>query len=316
MIAKGYEQKDMNEPFVLIIEDDRDIAALFRHVVDMVGYRTETALDGQVAIERLSNSKPDIVILDLNLPGVSGEEILKTIRKDERLDQTKIIVVSAHAAIANALPVEPDLTLLKPVSIEQLSIFIRRFGLAEISLIEENPWDRNTGLYNQSFFMNRLDSSLKQSKENDQYLFAVLSFKLDQTHNLINSLDSKQWVSTLREIMKSLKSTVRPTDTFASFDQDNFYILIENMPNRDIPTMVATRIQEILGENLMGFGNKDQPPIGVGITLCDSSYENIDIILRDAKKAQSLASTLSGEREKLLVTLSENAIQSEWVGAN
>ena len=47
----------MSKPFVLIVEDDRDIAALFRHVVDMVGYRTETALNGQIAIERLSNSK-------------------------------------------------------------------------------------------------------------------------------------------------------------------------------------------------------------------------------------------------------------------
>ena len=67
----------MNKPFVLIIEDDRDIAALFRHVVDMVGYRTAIALNGKDAIDRLSTSKPDIVILDPNLSGVSGEEILK-----------------------------------------------------------------------------------------------------------------------------------------------------------------------------------------------------------------------------------------------
>ena len=50
----------MSKPFVLIIEDERDIAALFRHVVDMVGYHTEIALSGQVAHDRLSNSKPDI----------------------------------------------------------------------------------------------------------------------------------------------------------------------------------------------------------------------------------------------------------------
>ena len=94
--------------------------------------------------------------------------------------------------------------------------------------------------------MNRLDSLLKQSKENDQYFFAVLSFKLDQRHNLIDSLDSKQWVSTLREITKSLKSSVRPPDTFASFDQDNFYILIENIPDGDIPTVI-TRITPSTG---------------------------------------------------------------------
>ncbi|MBT3316177.1 MAG: response regulator [Anaerolineae bacterium] len=278
----------MSEPFVLIVEDDRDIAALFRHVVDMVGYRTETALDGQIAIERLTNSKPDIVILDLNLPEVSGEEILKRIRKDKRLEQTKIIVVSAHAIIANTLPVEPDLTLLKPVSIEQLSIFMKRFALSEISLKDANPWDKNTGLYNQSFFINRLNSSLKQSKENEQYLFAILSFKLDQKHNLNNSLDSKQWVSPLRETAKSLKGAIRPTDTFASFDQDNFYILLENIPHIDIPLEVAARIKEMLEKNLVNINNKAQTPVAVGITVCDGKYKNIDEILQDVKKAQSL----------------------------
>ena len=197
----------MNKPFVLIIEDDRDIAALFRHVVDMVGYHTEIALSGQVADDRLSNSKPDIVILDLNLPGVSGEELLKKIRNDKRLDQTKIIVVTAHAYIANTLPVEPDLILLKPVSIEQLSTFIRRFGDTKESYTKPNPWDKNTGLYNQSFFTHRLDSSLTQSKENDQYLFAILSFQLDQIHSQENVLDIMIWEATLRELVESLKST-------------------------------------------------------------------------------------------------------------
>ncbi|MBT3189378.1 MAG: response regulator [Anaerolineae bacterium] len=276
----------MVKPFVLIIEDERDIAALFRHVVDMVGYRTEIALSGQVASDRLSNSQPDIVILDLNLPGVSGEELLKKIHNDKRLAQTKTIVVTAHAHIADTLPVEPDLILLKPVSIEQLSIFIRRFGVLEKAQKELNPWDKNTGLYNQSFFMNRLDSSLKQSKENDQYLFAILSFKLSQIYNLKKLLDIKLWESTLGEIVKSLKSTVRPTDTIASIDQDNFYILIENMPNKDTPAMVATRLEEMLDENLGDVGDKGQNPIG--ITFCDSRYESSDEILRDAKNAQSL----------------------------
>ena len=200
--------------------------------------------------------------------------------------QTKTIVVTAHAHIADTLPVEPDLILLKPVSIEQLSIFIRRFGVLEKAQKELNPWDKNTGLYNQSFFMNRLDSSLKQSKENDQYLFAILSFKLSQIYNLKKLLDIKLWESTLGEIVKSLKSTVRPTDTIASIDQDNFYILIENMPNKDTPAMVATRLEEMLDENLGDVGDKGQNPIG--ITFCDSRYESSDEILRDAKNAQSL----------------------------
>src|SRR5678816_2828050 len=62
----------MEKPSALIVEDDRDIGALFRHVLDLAGYRTEIVLHGLVAMEHLAKTTPDIVLLDLNLPGVSG----------------------------------------------------------------------------------------------------------------------------------------------------------------------------------------------------------------------------------------------------
>ena len=280
----------MNKPFVLIIEDDRDIAALFRHVVDMVGYRTAIALNGKDAIDRLSTSKPDIVILDPNLSGVSGEEILKKIHKDTRLDHTKIIVVTDHAYLADTLSVEPDLVLYQPISNEQLSILIRRFGATKESHTKPNPWDKNTGLYNQSFFTHRLDSSLTQLKENNQCLFAILSFKLDQIYKQENILDIMIWETTLREMMEPLKSTVRSTDTVASFDQDNFYVLLDNIANEDVPVKIATRLEEMLNENLESIGYKDLSPIGVRNTLCDNRYENINDILHVAKNALSFES--------------------------
>ncbi len=281
----------MAKPFVLIVEDEREIAALFRHVVDMLGYRTEIALDGDIAIDRLSNSQPDIVVLDLNLPGVPGEDIIRQIRNDKRLDNTKIIVVTGYAYIAETLPAEPDLTLLKPVDIEQLSIFIRRFSLPDKKEDTQNPWDKNTGLYNQSFFMKRLDFALRQSIENKEYLFSVLSFKLSQLYAIKKMLDQPLWERMLSEIVDALKSTVRPTDTIASIDQDNFYILIENIPNKDIPMMVATRLEEMLDESLVEVGGGGQRPIGVGITLCDDQYETVEEILQDVKLAQKFANT-------------------------
>ena len=66
----------MEKPFVLIIEDDRDIAALFRHVMDLAGYRTDIAANGTLALERLSLSQPDVVLLDLTLPGYAGDRDL------------------------------------------------------------------------------------------------------------------------------------------------------------------------------------------------------------------------------------------------
>ena len=69
-----------DKPFALLIEDDRDVATLFRHVLDMVGYESESILDGQEAMDRLPSLNPDIVLLDLQLPNATGVEILKQMR--------------------------------------------------------------------------------------------------------------------------------------------------------------------------------------------------------------------------------------------
>ena len=55
----------MNKPVAFIIEDDRDVVALFRHVLDIAGYRTEIVLDGNEAMDRLEEFQPNIVLLDL-----------------------------------------------------------------------------------------------------------------------------------------------------------------------------------------------------------------------------------------------------------
>ena len=80
----------MEKPFALIIEDDRDIVALFRHVLDLAGYRTEIVLHGKVAAEYLATTTPDIVLLDLGLPGMSGGEILAMMRADLRLKNVPV----------------------------------------------------------------------------------------------------------------------------------------------------------------------------------------------------------------------------------
>lgn len=288
----------MDKPFALIIEEDRNLAALFRHAIDMAGFRTEIVFDGQAAVERLCKSQPWLVVLDLDLPGISGNQILELIRNDEGLRHGKVIAVTSHTQVGKSLSIEPDLLLFKPVDMEQFSDFIERFQLkvkyqTTIPMINE-PWDRVTGLYNQPFFTNRLEDALRQSKEIENYLFAVLTINLDQDGSVKNQLDIRKWITALRETAETLKTAVRPTDTIARFDQDNFHVLVENIPNKDIPVTIASRIFKELDEKLADPGNKVQFPIRIGILLCDRGYESIDEIFQDAETAQSSGKLQAG----------------------
>ena len=287
----------MEKPFAIIADDDRDTAALFRHAVDMAGFQTEIAFHGEVGVKRILKSKPDIVLLDLNLPGVSGREILKIIRTEKSLRHTKVIVVTAHANIADSLSEQPDLLLLKPVSIEQLTGLLSRIKLSlkgpRAIPLQGAPIDSSTGLYNQTFFLNRLESALKQAQEIDRYLFSVFLFTAEP-----NNGDIQPWESTLREIARSLRAMLRPTDTLARFHPNSFYVLIENVPHGDISVMIANRIQSRLNREIANLGDKIKLPFRIGILLCDDGYNDAEQIIADAKYAQALAMAQGDEYAK------------------
>ncbi len=117
----------MSNPLALIIEDDENQAELFTIALQAALFDTETIMDGQKALDRLTEVVPAMVILDLHLPNVSGREILAWIRKEKRLRNTKVILATADAVQADALQEQGDITLLKPISPTQLKELSSRF---------------------------------------------------------------------------------------------------------------------------------------------------------------------------------------------
>ena len=117
----------MKKPFALIIEDHLASAEFFATALSEGGYETEIIRSGQDAIDRLPNVVPDLIILDLNLPHVDGSEILKAVRRDERLVDTRVIVATTHWQGAEEVEQEADLVILKPVGFEQLRDLASRF---------------------------------------------------------------------------------------------------------------------------------------------------------------------------------------------
>ena len=113
-------------PYVLIVEDDRDVAAYFRQVMEIAGYHTAVAANGLQALEQMFNQPPHIVLLDLSLPGITGNDILLILKTTPRFKSIRTVVITGFAQMANDLPLEPDLVLEKPVSPEQLTSLVER----------------------------------------------------------------------------------------------------------------------------------------------------------------------------------------------
>ena len=110
----------MSDLLALVVEDHVDSAIIFSEAVKKAGFDVETIRDGKAALERLATVVPDMVILDLNLPFVSGIDVLQQIRSDPRLTKTRVVVVTAHDEMVSSVQDQADLVLIKPVTFSQI----------------------------------------------------------------------------------------------------------------------------------------------------------------------------------------------------
>lgn len=115
------------KPLILVVDDDAPILLLMRSVLREFGFEPVEASSGKQAIEEARQRKPDLILLDRNMPGMSGDEVLQTLRAEPPLTEVPIVILSGE-------PIEPeelralgaDAAILKPFDVMLLVETIRR----------------------------------------------------------------------------------------------------------------------------------------------------------------------------------------------
>ena len=115
------------KPLAYIVEDNKDTVTIFRGALELAEYEVEVAYDGATAQERLTEIVPDLIVLDLHIPNISGDVVLKHIRADERLKDSRVFLATADANMASQLRDQAELVLLKPIGFSQLRDLAERF---------------------------------------------------------------------------------------------------------------------------------------------------------------------------------------------
>ena len=110
---------------VLVVDDEPDITALVVYHLAKSGYRVSTAATGQEALKAASNERPDVVVLDLMLPGISGYDVLQELREREETRDVGVILLTSRKEEADrvrGLSQGADDYLTKPFSPQELSL--------------------------------------------------------------------------------------------------------------------------------------------------------------------------------------------------
>ena len=110
-------------PTILIVDDEPNIVIPLQFLMEQNGYSTLVAQSGEEALEMISKEKPDLVLLDIMLPGVDGFEVCEIIRLNPEWRNTRVIFLSAKGRdvdIAKGMVLGADEYITKPFSNQQI----------------------------------------------------------------------------------------------------------------------------------------------------------------------------------------------------
>ena len=115
-------------PTILIIDDCIDIARIIARYLESASYRTQIAHDGVAALALLAGPKPDAIVLDLMMPGMSGAELLQALRNDPHTADIPVILASArvgHHGTHVRFQADADYSVGKPFTRQQIVSAVR-----------------------------------------------------------------------------------------------------------------------------------------------------------------------------------------------
>ena len=129
--AGGKLRRQPGRPLVLIVEDNELNMKLFRDVLDAHGYRTLETRSGVDALGLARDYQPDLILMDIQLPEVSGLEVTKWLKDDDALRDIPVIAVTAFAMKGDEQRIRDggcEAYISKPISIVSFIETVRRYA--------------------------------------------------------------------------------------------------------------------------------------------------------------------------------------------
>ena len=170
-------------PIILVADDEQKIRESLSDILELEGYKVVEAVDGLSVIDKITPESVDVVLLDINMPGLSGIEITKKLKSDERLKVIPIVIVTGQndqKLRIEALKAGADDFLVKPPHFAELNARVR-------SLLKVKAYNDHMMTY-QKELEKQVASRTKQLQE---ALVRIKATSLDTIHRLSRAAEYK-----------------------------------------------------------------------------------------------------------------------------
>lgn len=290
-------------PTVLVVEDNADMRRLIAEELAR-HYRVATARDGREGLEQTLALRPQLIITDLMMPAMSGEELVRAIRGHPELADTPIIVLTAKAdddMLVELLRSGVQDCLVKPFKVhELLARAANALGVSERiareieertrSLSQTNTelrriadTDALTGVLSRHRLMSRLDEEVRRAQRYDRPL-AVLSFDIDLFKTVNDSFGHEAGDRTLVAVADATRRVTRSTDFIGRVGGDEFIVLLPETDGETALGIAQRLCREVAALRIEG---------GRGAALCATISAGV-ASLHDVRDGQHAAERLRG----------------------
>lgn len=289
-------ESDQTDPYrIMIVEDDRSQAIFAESILRKAGMRTTMVTDPLAALNTIDDFNPDLILMDLYMPGCSGMELTSIIREREAFVSTPIVFLSGESDTDKhfeALNAGGDDFLSKPIRpkhlISAVTNRLRRARHIRRRAQNQNPRDPITGMYERAHVLDRINAKLA-ADESVAQRGGLLYVDLDDATNLREQVGLIGFDKLLGQIGAFLATHLDASELVTRFADTSFIVLSPERGANDLADSSRDLADRVAREQFDVDGQAYRVGLRIGICPFSANLGDAGAMLTAAERAMSEA---------------------------
>ena len=297
----------MTTPRILLVEDSLVVRASLKHRLQTQGFDVAEAEDGPTALRLVADTPPDVILLDIELPGMDGYEVLARLKADDGLRDVPVVFLTGRTSsdeMVRALSLGAHDYLRKPFEEAELLARVRAAlrvkGLQDElrmragELAKAARVDSMTGLYNRRHLDEQLRAACSAAQRHGHGM-GVVMLDVDRFKQINDGMGHAAGDSVLQELAKRLQAAVRAEDVVGRWGGEEFLVVLPQTPSEGT-RMLAERLLAAISGAPFQVGDSAQLSVTVSVGCTTSPGETPEVVVARADEALYAAKAAGRDR--------------------